>query len=243
MRYYLFIDESGDHGIKNIDPSFPNFILCGILVAEDSYSRIRSDMNSLKERIWSSKDVVFHSTAIRKWKDEFSIFYDKEKREHCLSEISRISREHDYTIVSAIVNKPHYVRRYGKVGDVYSMSLSFVIERTIYYLDSLNEADISLDIVIEKRGKKEDANLLNHYNSVCSKGTHFVSPSRIKKYNFKLHFKGKKENINGLQLADLVAYPIARYSMDRERHNPAFEEFKDKFYKKGSRIYGMKEFP
>ncbi len=38
----------------------------------------------------------------------------------------------------------------------------------------------------------------------------------------------KKENINGLQLADLIAYPIARYIIEPERANPSFEIFKNK---------------
>ncbi|MEX2589990.1 MAG: DUF3800 domain-containing protein, partial [Chitinophagales bacterium] len=35
MRYYLFLDESGDHGLKNIDSGFPVFVLCGVLISED----------------------------------------------------------------------------------------------------------------------------------------------------------------------------------------------------------------
>ena len=35
MRHYLlFLDESGDHGLANIDTNFPVFVLCGILISE-----------------------------------------------------------------------------------------------------------------------------------------------------------------------------------------------------------------
>ena len=56
-------------------------------------------------------------------------------------------------------------------------------------------------------------------------------------------FKSKKENINGLQLADLVAYPTARYVIEPNRANPAFEVFKDKIYTKNNKRYGLKIFP
>jgi hypothetical protein len=56
-------------------------------------------------------------------------------------------------------------------------------------------------------------------------------------------FKDKQQDISGLQLSDLVAYPIARYVLDPERANPAFDIVKQKFYKQGIKRYGLKVFP
>jgi len=56
----------------------------------------------------------------------------------------------------------------------------------------------------------------------------------------------KKENINGLQIADLVAYPIARKIIDPGKINPAFNVCKNKILSKGlnQRIgCGLKIFP
>lgn len=39
-KYYLFIDECGDHNLAKYDPGFPVFTLCGILVS-------RQDLNAL----------------------------------------------------------------------------------------------------------------------------------------------------------------------------------------------------
>jgi hypothetical protein len=44
-------------------------------------------------------------------------------------------------------------------------------------------------------------------------------------------------------LADLLAYPAARYVLDKERANPAFDLFRDKFYTKDGKMYGLKIFP
>lgn len=92
---------------------------------------------------------------------------------------------------------------------MYTISLSFLIERAIFFLDSKTKP-AELEIIVEKRGKVEDNELLRHYNEVHSVGTGFVTPARIKGYNTRLRFKAKKENINGLQPADLIAHPIAR---------------------------------
>jgi hypothetical protein len=70
-----------------------------------------------------------------------------------------------------------------------------------------------------------------------------VSPERLKAYKIKIEYRDKRQNVNGLQLSDLVAYPIARYSMDKERANPAFDIIKPKIYAKGGKLYGLKIFP
>ncbi len=56
---------------------------------------------------------------------------------------------------------------------------------------------------------------------------------------------GKSENINGLQTADLTAYPMARFVIDAKRANPAFDLIKSKIYARDGKIlgYGLKIFP
>lgn len=38
-KYYLFIDECGDHNLAKYDPGFPVFTLCGILVSRQNIIR------------------------------------------------------------------------------------------------------------------------------------------------------------------------------------------------------------
>lgn len=127
---------------------------------------------------------------------------------------------------------------------MYDFSLSLIIERTVFSLDSLNSAGkLNLQVVIEKRGKREDRELSRHFQKVKSQGTYYVNKERIDSYGFGFHFRDKKDNINGLQLADLVAYPIARYVIDPERANPAFDLIDPKFYRQEGKRFGLKIFP
>ena len=71
----------------------------------------------------------------------------------------------------------------------------------------------------------------------------YVDAIRLAAYNLEIGFKSKRENINGLQLADLAAYPIARYVIEPLRANPAFELIEPKIYAKGGKQYGLKKFP
>lgn len=83
----------------------------------------------------------------------------------------------------------------------------------------------------------------NHFESIKQRGTYYLTPARMQTCNFDITFRDKRKNINGLQLADLAAYPIARYVNDKERANPAFDIIKPKIYSKGTNLYGLKEFP
>lgn len=82
-----------------------------------------------------------------------------------------------------------------------------------------------------------------HFQRLMSRGTGYVSAERLETLKMKITFKDKKENSNGLQMADLLAYPIARYVIDKERANPAFDLIEPKFYKRGGKRYGLKIFP
>lgn len=127
-------------------------------------------------------------------------------------------------------------------NDIYSISLSFVIERSIFALHDLDGLK-KLSIYIEKRGKKEDKLLEANYQRILSKGTYFVSPTRLKSFLPMLYFRHKNENDSGIQLADLVAYPIARYLIDPKRANPAFDLIEQKFYRKYDKRIGLKIHP
>jgi len=60
-------------------------------------------------------------------------------------------------------------------------------------------------------------------------GSQYVDGARFRKINFTLRFIPKAMNIIGTQMADLAAYPIARYVLDRSKPNPAFEIVRKKF--------------
>lgn len=244
MKYYLFIDESGDHGLVNLDPNFPVFLLCGLLISEENYNKVRAEINTLKQEFWGNKKVILHSRDIRKCNKEFQILFDLELKTKFHKGINAIISDSEYRVLASAINKKKYIKNYGKLSnDVYELALSFIIERAIFCLDEKLDIDKNLAIVIEKRGKNEDKKLDEHFQRLLARGTGYVSAERLKEVNTQISFSDKKENINGLQLADLRAYPIARYTIDPARANPAFDIVASKIYKKGTKRYGLKIFP
>jgi hypothetical protein len=242
-KYYLFIDESGDHGLVTLDASFPVFLLCGLITSEENYIEIRDTINAIKKEFWQNKEVILHSRDIRKCEKEFQILFDLGIKQQFYAKLNMVIEQSKYRILASAIQKERYIKTYGKLSnDVYELALSFIIERAIFCLDEIKEQK-KLEIIIEKRGKKEDKKLQEHFQRLVSRGTTYVSSERLQEVSIKITFKDKKENINGLQLADLIAYPIARYVIEPKRANPAFEVLEKKIYTKNAKRYGLKVFP
>ncbi len=243
-KYYLFIDESGDHGLINLDASFPVFLLCGTLTSEENYIEIRNDINKLKTAFWGNKEVILHSRDIRKCEKEFQILFNLELKSKFYENLNTILNNSKYRILASAIKKDKYIKMYGKLSnDVYELALSFIIERAIFSLDEILNTNKELEIIIEKRGKKEDKKLEEHFQRLLARGTGYISSERLKEVHISIKFKDKKENNNGLQITDLLAYPLARYVIDPKRANPAFDLIARKIYTKNGKRYGLKIFP
>lgn len=212
MKHFLFLDESGDHGLVNVDRAFPVFVLCGIILSESQYQVVIQKMQGIKKRFWGDKKVIVHSRDIRKCEKEFQILFDQDIKKEFYATINDLVASSDYTIIASAINKENHIKQYGKLAsDVYEIALSFIMERSVFLLDDVPGKPHQLDVVIEQRGKREDARLHEHFQRLCSRGTGYVSPERIQAYCQSIVFKSKADDVNGLQLADLIAYPVARY--------------------------------
>ena len=243
-KYYLFIDESGDHGLTTLSPDFPIFLLCGVLISKPDYFALRDEFNAIKKHFWKNKVVIFHSRNIRKCEKEFQILFDMELKAAFYKQLNASIQNGKYTVIASAIRKDRYIKKYGRLSkDVYELALSLMIERSVFCLGDIKVTNKSLRVIIEKRGKKEDKKLHEHFQRLLARGTGYVEPQRLGDIDLGMHFKNKKENINGLQLADLVAYPTAKYVMDPKRANLAFGIVAPKIYSKKGKRYGLKIFP
>ena len=246
-KYYLFIDECGDHNLTKYDPGFPVFTLCGILISRQNLKSLSKAFEDLKIGIFGTKEVVIHSVDIRKWRGPFSVLADKCLRESFFSGIERIlSQNEAYIIVSCTILKEQLnkfcVR--GEEDDVYGLSLSYLIERSIFSVDNVKNVEMpEISIVVERRGKKEDNKLLNYYNGLRNRGTKWVTADRLRARIKDFGFKNKKDNVIGLQIADLIAYPVAIHLLYPERPNPSYEVVCQSIFQDNGVMLGQKVIP
>jgi hypothetical protein len=245
MRHFMFIDESGEANITNPDPRFNIFVLCGIIFREDHYILFNDHMNAIKMKYFGSHDVVFHSIKMRNFKGIFKIFQDKSILNNFYTDIDELFNNNEYRIISCVVNKEKYKEKYPSKNQAYEDSLMFLCERGLYHIGD-GYTDLSFYLCLEKRGKGKDACLKKYYTNFIKYGTTYVGTHKFKTCHNKLHFRDKKENVNGLQFADLCAYPVARKFLSPERIQPTYEILKNKILcGSGGRLtgYGLKHFP
>lgn len=244
-KYILYLDECGDQNLTNVNPQFPVFTLCGIVVSEEQDKMLNEQINALKEDIWHNTNIILHSRDIRKCQNGFEVLFDLEVKKRFLEGVNKILGSDVYVIVCCAIMKEQYIRQYGRLGDVYGLSLSYIMERTVFYLDSVRKEgdNIELRTVIERRGKKEDKALLAYYNEVLDRGTYWVDAVRMKRYFKRFDMLWKAENVVGLQVADLVAYPITRHVLNPDGVNLAYDVLKSNIFMLDGKLYGMRVIP
>ncbi|MDO8558972.1 MAG: DUF3800 domain-containing protein [bacterium] len=246
MHYYLFLDETGDHGLSFIDRNFPLFLLAGCLFEDAELTKIEEEINKFKMEFFKTTSVILHSRDIRKCEGPFQILFDLELKKKFYEKLDEIINGTNFTIIGSGVNKDEHIKKYGLgAKDPYALSLSFIMERLIFCLDK-KEVKSVIDVQIEKRGRKEDQQLLNQYNRILDNGTYYVKPDRLKNKIGKFDSFLKRENIIGLQISDLCAYPLARHILNPSEPYPPFNIIKSKIYcdSVGSFDgYGLKIFP
>jgi hypothetical protein len=244
--HHFFLDETGDHGLTYIDEQFPIFLLQGVLFSSKVYSNICSEIKILKTEFFGSEGVILHSRDIRKCEGAFQVLFDLELKQRFYESLNKILSGYEYTIIAVAIDKKRHIQKYGKTAqNPYTICLSFMMERLIFSLDSISSsATVTIDI--EKRGRKEDADLLAHYNSIIDRGTYHVESVRFKSRISDFMMQSKRENEIGLQIADLCAYPVARHVLNAEEPYIPFEIIRAKLRHSASgeiEGYGLKVFP
>lgn len=242
--FTLFIDECGEPNLEKIDKTFPIFTLCGILISSDKLKVLEADINDIKNELWGTEDIIFHSRDIRNHSKDFVNLMSEEIKKKFFERLNEVmGREDLYVIVCCCILKEPFVERFNTGEDVYGLSLKYLIERAIFHIDDNTEGNAKLSIIVECRNPNQNKALLKYYNGLRVTGTKWITADRLTDRIKNFSFKYKKENIIGLQIADLIAYPISREVLNPERPNPAFDLVEKNIYSyKGARL-GFKIIP
>lgn len=245
INYYLYIDECGDQNLETFSPTFPVFTLCGILVRDDLVPQLEEQVRALKHEFWGNRQIILHSRDIRKCQNGFEMLFDLKVKRRFYESINQLLGQRDvYVIVSCFILKEPYIRQFGRFNDVYGQSLSFVLERAIFCVDNQCSDGLGrISAVVERRGKREDKNLMNYYQQLLEKGTYWVTAGRMKNRMTSLDFKWKMEDVAGLQIADLIAYPLTRHVLNPQAVNLAYDVLEPNIFMEEGKLMGLKIYP
>lgn len=251
--YILGLDESGTSDINSIKRKLTNgkeseidfaqkdFTLAGIVMDQKKYDILKKEINRVKFIYWdngeythkdSPRRVCFHSRDIRKSLPPFNNI----KKHDFMKSLTEMMSNIEGTIIACHVDKLAHVKKYKTPIHPYHIALSFILERYCWGLNVTNKKGV---VLLESRGKKEDAFLLNHIVNILEKGTNKNPASHFRNISgvyFNPKWSEKDDNRTSyviLECADLIAYPIHKEHREGKDDslNPAYEIVKSKFLK------------
>lgn len=243
----MFLDESGDHSLSKIDDQFPVFCLAGCIFDENEYQQnSKARIDAFKIRYFNNPEIILHSREIRKCEPPFNILLNATTKRDFYKDLNNMLASLPYTILASVILKKKLKVRYSDPANPYALSLQFIMERFLYYLEENNDVGY---ISVESRDPKSNTDLLNTFTDIINNGSgsdiHHVSAKQFQSKIQKMIFVTKQQNENGHQIADLVAYPTAKYGLNSKKENLAFSVIEPRFRRMNGKIsgYGLKIFP
>ena len=210
----LFLDESGDHNLRVIDPSYPMFVLGGVIVDKEyADGPLTEAFGDFKHRMLGRTDIVLHTADIVRTRNGFEALKDNEFRAHFYTELNALMQELRYLVVACVIHKLTYPCLYEPYQpDLYHLSFDALVEMFRHDIGDVRNGGM---IVAEKRQPALDQELQRHWLDLQISGNRYVKGDVIRSRIQALDLRGKKENIAGLQLADLVVSPVGRRAMGK----------------------------
>ena len=239
--FIVFVDESGDHGLVTIDSQFPVFALIFCVVRKEEYIQdIVPAVQHLKFETWGHDAVVLHEREIRKSEGDFAFLQsDAALRERFYEDLNALMDSAPLTVFASVIDKIRLRNKYSDPWNPYEIALRFCMEKLHTMLTKENQQGRSVHIIFESRGKREDGELELEFRRISDNNQAWGYVQRdFGRFDFRPVFVPKAANLTGLQIADLIARPVAlSYLRPNQRSsNRAFGIIQPK-------LRGMKVFP
>ncbi len=212
MKYRLYIDEVGNPGPKSSDdPRHRYLSLTGVIMdLSHVQAFVFPTLESIKQAFFGSHPddpLILHRKELLTAKHPFQSLRDPETRADFDREILGLLNDAEYTVITLAIDKLEHRQKYRVWKyDPYHYCLSVLMERYLRWLEGVKALG---DVMAESRGGSEDMRLKKSFRRLCSEGTDYVRANLFRRHltSLELKVKPKKNNIAGLQLADLVAHP------------------------------------
>ena len=218
----LFLDESGDHNLSRIDPVYPIFVLGGVIVEDHNELQLTERLNEFKRDMFGSTNIILHTADITRNRNGFEALQNPCFRDRFRNRLNELMRTLSYSVVACVIQKKEHLSRYGPTArDPYMLSLEILVERFCLDIGDANRGGVISNggvVVAEERGPTLDRELDLAWSKLKSDGTDYVSATDIEERILALNLRSKKDNIAGLQLADLVVSPIGRHILGKRDH-------------------------
>jgi hypothetical protein len=234
MDLRLYIDEVGNGDLKGAaaDPNIRYLSLTGVVAIREQHDRlICGRMDAVKALLpahSTGSPVLFHRREIVRREGAFAALYDEELAAAFNTALLAMFRDVPYLAITVQIDKLAHLETYGVWHfDPYHYCMRCLLERYVLYLRRHGWCG---DVVVEPRNKKVDKKLKASFERTYREGTENIPGALFQDrlLSKDVMFFGKKANVAGLQLADLLAHPSARHMRFERDATPAPDDFGSK---------------
>lgn len=211
--YRLYVDEVGNHDMsENADERFLS--LTGVIIESEYCKNVfNPEMDKLKRDFFLTdpdEPIIFHRKEMVNKRKCFYKLQNKDFEESFNSALLSNLVNWNYRVITIVIDKMAHLKLYGKACyHPYHYCMSALLERYVLFLRNHSSTG---DVMVEARGGREDEKLKEIYTEHYNSGSKHINIEILQNHltSSQLKVKNKKHNINGLQLADLIAHPSRR---------------------------------
>jgi hypothetical protein len=225
LKYRLYIDEVGNADLKaSADPRHQYLSLTGVIMDMDYVAEVVGPrLEALKRTHFRShpdKPVILHRSEMVNRIAPFHALKDPDRCAAFNADLLTLLDDLAFVVITVVIDKAAHLGRYGGWSyEPYHYCMRALIERYTMFLSGQWAVG---DVMAEGRGGREDLALKKAFAEVHGSGTEYLHAAKVQRRltSKELKVRPKKDNVPGLQLADLIAHPSWRATIRRRLDQP-----------------------
>ena len=206
----LYLDESGEHNPSVNSADYPIFVLGGIIADKDYADGPLTDtLDDFKRQWLGQTDIAIHTADIAHNRKGFEALGDAGIRKQFYEQLNALMRELRYSVVACAIRKgaPAF-RRYSE-RDLYLVCFEAIVELFCQEVGDVRDGGI---IIAESRSSRQlNRALEREWSNLKANGAGHTPGKIVADRIMALNLRPKRDNVAGLQIADLVVSPIGRH--------------------------------
>ena len=223
-RFRIYLDESGDHTYRKLEEQENRYLcLTGCIFEPERYRIFVRKLEEFKERHLSYDPdfpPILHRNDIINRRGCFGRLCNPMAKKKFDGDLLNLVREADFKTIAVVIDKKTHVEKYKELAfHPYHYCLTAILER---YCGLLNFIGGVGDVLAESRGGREDKQLKEAYKRIYNAGTRYREPRFFQDVlsSKEVKLKPKRNNIAGLQLADILAHPVKQSILRENKKIP-----------------------
>jgi len=215
----IYVDESGNTGLRTDDPDQPLLVLTALMVAPENVRQLEKAVRDIGEKYFGPQarntDFELHGAEIYQRKGRYFSKIDQKKSFMILDDLLNVALSKDIWIGYVCINKLKYFAK----QHIQQAAFTLLIERT----EELLKARNLHGLLICDENQEVEQMLIDDLDRYKQVGTDFgYKKVEVNQIVDSVHFV-KSNNNNLMQLCDVVCYLICRGKRARAELLRAYE--------------------